>query len=89
MTNSSPGNLKICSRCILPETFPGIRFDDSGVCNHCHREEKALQKSSEKKASYRNRLDNLINDIKGKPPVYDAVMAYSGGKDSSYTLKIL
>jgi len=89
MTDDLIGSLRICSHCILPETFPGIKFDEQGVCNYCHREEKALQKSSQKKASYRERLDNLIDDIKGKPPVYDGVMAYSGGKDSSYTLKLL
>lgn len=81
--------VRICTRCILPETFPGISFDEEGVCNHCRREEKALAKSPGKKASYRDRLDTLIADIKGTSPTYDAVMAYSGGKDSSYTLKLL
>ena len=27
--------MKTCTQCILPETFPGIKFDDKGVCNHC------------------------------------------------------
>jgi len=30
-------DLKLCTRCVLPETFPGIKFDDEGVCNYCHR----------------------------------------------------
>jgi len=25
----------ICKKCILPETFPGIKFNDEGVCNQC------------------------------------------------------
>ncbi|MDY7031608.1 MAG: hypothetical protein SVY10_06820 [Thermodesulfobacteriota bacterium] len=79
----------ICMRCILPETFPGIKFDDQGICNHCHREESAIEKARDKKAEYRHRLDELILSVKGKAPVYDAIMAYSGGKDSSYTLKLL
>ncbi|HQH29218.1 MAG TPA: hypothetical protein PLP17_17625, partial [Oligoflexia bacterium] len=29
------GKLQRCSRCILPETFPNIRYDDNGVCNYC------------------------------------------------------
>ncbi len=81
--------MKICQRCILPETFPGIHFDDHGICNHCRREESALEKAPEKKAKYRERLDQLINSVKGTAPVYDAILAYSGGKDSSYTLKLL
>lgn len=81
--------MKICSRCILPETFPGIKFDEHGVCNHCRQEESAIAKAPDKKAEYRRRLDSLIADTKGKAPSYDAICAYSGGKDSSYTLKIL
>ena len=81
--------MQICSHCILPDTFPGIKFDSSGVCNHCRQEESAIAKAPEKKAEYRRRLDSLIADTKGKAPSYDAICAYSGGKDSSYTLKIL
>lgn len=81
--------MKICQRCILPETFPGIKFDAQGVCNHCLREESAREKAPEKKAQYRERLDQLINSVKGTAPAYDAILAYSGGKDSSYTLKLL
>jgi tRNA(Ile)-lysidine synthase TilS/MesJ len=81
--------LEICSRCILPNTYPGIRFDDNGICNHCRQEESMIAKSVEKKREYRKKLDELILAIKGKAPNYDAIMAYSGGKDSSYTLKIL
>ena len=81
--------LEICQRCILPATFPGIKFDSQGICNHCRREESALEKAPEKKAQYRERLDQLINSVKGTAPAYDAILAYSGGKDSSYTLKLL
>jgi len=81
--------ITLCTRCILPSTFPNIKFDEDGVCNHCRQESSALEKSDAKKAEYRKRLDDLISDVKGKPPAYDAIMAYSGGKDSSYTLKLL
>jgi len=82
-------DLHLCSRCILPESFPNIKFDSEGVCNHCHKEEPVLAKSTAKKADYRQKLDDLIATTKGKAPSYDAIMAYSGGKDSSYTLKLL
>lgn len=81
--------MKLCGRCILPETFPGIHFDDQGICNHCRREQPALEKADEKKANYRGRLDQLIGSVKGTAAAYDAILAYSGGKDSSYTLKLL
>jgi tRNA(Ile)-lysidine synthase TilS/MesJ len=81
--------MKICNRCILPATFPNIKFDENGICNHCRREEQALDKNSLRRGEYRQKLDDLIFSIKGKSPTYDAVIAYSGGKDSTYTLKIL
>ncbi len=81
--------MKICNKCILPETFPGIRFNDQGICNHCQRAEDSGIDIDEKKSEYRDRLDQLIKTVKGSSPSYDVIMAFSGGKDSSYTLKIL
>lgn len=86
---SSKDQIKICTQCILPETFPGITFNESGVCNHCQRETSLNTRGAERKAEYRTDFDKLIEDIKGSAPTYDVIMAYSGGKDSSYTLKIL
>ncbi|MCD6332943.1 MAG: hypothetical protein J7L89_06690 [Bacteroidales bacterium] len=79
----------LCRRCILPETFPGIKFDGQGVCNHCRREEKNADKLLGKKVSYRKKLDELIAECRDKAPSYDVIMAFSGGKDSSYTMKLL
>jgi predicted PP-loop superfamily ATPase len=81
--------MKICNKCILPETFPGIKFNDQGICNHCQRAEDAGVDIDEKKLEYHDRLDELIKSVKGQSSSYDVIMAYSGGKDSSYTLKIL
>jgi tRNA(Ile)-lysidine synthase TilS/MesJ len=85
----SSNNLKLCRRCILPHTFPNIKFDGEGVCNHCRQEELALTKAPIKKAEYQKRLNDLISATRDKAPFYDIIMAYSGGKDSSYTLKLL
>jgi predicted PP-loop superfamily ATPase len=81
--------MKLCQQCILPETFPGIKFDENGICNHCRRADSSLIDTSEKKAEYRKNLDTLIEGLKGSSPSYDVIAAYSGGKDSSYTLKLL
>ena len=81
--------MKICNQCILPETFPGIKFDDRGICNHCRRADSSSTDTAEQKAGYRDNLDKLIEGVKGTAPSYDVIMAFSGGKDSSYTLKLL
>jgi hypothetical protein len=86
---NDPTTPRLCRRCILPESFPNIQFDADGVCNHCHQEESTLAKRDVKTAEYRQKLDSLIETTRDKAPTYDAIMAYSGGKDSSYTLKLL
>lgn len=80
-------SFKICNLCVLPETFPGIRFDDSGVCQHC-RAAKPADETRRVKEKYLKKFRDLIN-MNRNGPSYDAIVAYSGGKDSSYTLKLL
>lgn len=79
--------MKICSNCVLPETFPGISFNSDGVCNFC-QEFKGKEHLEKEKEKYRQRFDELLSKYKGSSS-YDTLMAYSGGKDSTYTLYIL
>ncbi len=79
--------MKICTRCVLPETFPGIKFDDDGVCNFC-RAYKGRDHLDKSRAKYRERFDELLAE-KRRRGGYDAIMAYSGGKDSTYTMAVL
>jgi hypothetical protein len=75
-----------CSCCILSEAYPGIEFDDQGVCNFCRDEivEKTVDADIEES---RTVVDVLIEAAKAKGAEYDAILCYSGGKDSTYTLK--
>jgi len=71
--------MRRCSRCVLPETYPNIFFDEQGVCNYClnHRDPAPLP------------LDSLLGHIKGakkRSRGYDALIPLSGGKDSTYVL---
>ncbi|MBN1163405.1 MAG: hypothetical protein JXB45_02390 [Candidatus Krumholzibacteriota bacterium] len=79
--------MKRCTRCVLPETYPGIQFDEKGVCNFCRlfKGKERLQKSMQK---YRLRFEKLLQE-KRRSGGYDAIMAYSGGKDSTYTMAVL
>lgn len=81
--------MKICIRCVLPETFPGIVFDEEGVCNYCRRHALVSEeKRTDQKSRYEEKFTQIIGNMKGKSP-YDALMAFSGGKDSTYTLQYL
>lgn len=79
--------MKRCTNCILPETFPGIRFDENGACNYC-LDFKGLEHLEGKMTEYKQKFETLIKEFKGKGN-YDALMCYSGGKDSTYTLMVL
>jgi tRNA(Ile)-lysidine synthase TilS/MesJ len=69
-----------CSKCILPETYPNITFDEKGVCNYCRTYKEP------KPAGGENNLINLFNKVKKMGRIYDAVVPLSGGKDSTYVL---
>jgi len=76
-----------CTQCILPSTFPGISFDEKGVCTHCQRY-KGRASTEKLMAKYEQKFVELISQKK-KASTYDVLVAYSGGKDSTYTLDVL
>ena len=79
--------MKICTKCVLPETFPGIRFNDEGVCSYCETSQSAERRET-KKEEYRQKFEALVAEHRGRH-AYDALMCFSGGKDSTYTLTLL
>jgi len=135
--------MKLCTQCILPETFPSIKFNTDGVCNYC-KGYKGHDHNEELKTTYRQKFESLLTElllppsplppapcIASPPPCslspapcisspapcslnpepclsspapsisspapctlnpvpssYHVLMAYSGGKDSTYTLDI-
>jgi len=82
--------MNICTQCVLPDTFPGIRFNDDGVCNHCQGYEKKKADLAGDKKRYQQKFIELIRQMKQQDQrPYDVIIAYSGGKDSSYTLMLL
>jgi tRNA(Ile)-lysidine synthase TilS/MesJ len=79
--------MQTCKKCVLNERFIGIRFDDDGICNFCHSA-KSPQQQRTIKDKYEAKFRQLIEQNKGKGS-YDCLVAYSGGKDSTYTLYLL
>jgi len=83
---SISSELKRCTRCILPEQYPDIKFDDKGVCHKCHEaEEKYLNRDLEKTGA---ELNKIVAWAKGQKKRYDCIVPFSGGKDSSYTIYV-
>jgi tRNA(Ile)-lysidine synthase TilS/MesJ len=72
---------QMCKNCVLDESFPSIRFNEEGLCQYC---------TSNKKIDHdKIRLDveTFLRQSKNTSGKYDVALAFSGGKDSSYTLK--
>ena len=79
--------MKICMKCVLAESFPGIRFNEDGICSYCSRF-KGTDSLKKQKKKFRQKFNKILNETAGRSS-YDALMAYSGGKDSTYILKLL
>ena len=78
--------MKICSKCVLPDTFPGISFNSSGICVFCDAIEKSVQSGRTK--DLERKFLEVVERNRGTS-LFDCVVAYSGGKDSSYLLDLL
>jgi len=77
--------MKVCARCVLPETFPGVSFDAEGLCNHCRNSASKNMEPSLKRKEEEERFVSLMDGLKGRGE-YDCLVALSGGKDSTYAM---
>ena len=73
--------MKICKKCVQPDTRPNLYFDDNGVCGACIWEE-------EKKQIDWNAREKELMDIANwaketTKSNYDCAIGISGGKDST------
>jgi len=77
--NAAVASLRRCTRCLLPETFPFIRFDADGVCNYCHNYHP-------RQAQGESRLEELVAPYRKSSGQPDCLVPLSGGRDSSFGL---
>jgi len=71
--------LQRCAKCILPETFPFIEFNEYGVCNYC-KNYVPLRPLGE------NQLKEIVAPFRmhdGRP---NCIVGFSGGRDSCFSL---
>lgn len=72
-----------CTKCIVPETVDTIQFDGAGVCGVCRQIE--YKEEHIDWTDRRLQLDELIGQYRGSG-LYDCVLPFSGGKDSTFQL---
>lgn len=75
--------MKRCTKCLTRETVDTLTFDEFGVCSVCRQVE--FKKAKIDWARRRQELDEIIANHRDKG-VYDCVVPYSGGKDSTFQL---
>ena len=82
---------RICSRCIMDTSDPGIEFDGSGICNRCRMYEVTHAAQMPSQATRDLELSALVETIKrdGRSKDYDCVIGVSGGVDSTYAAYIV
>jgi len=78
--------MRYCKKCVMPDTRPGISFDEEGVCEACrHVEER-------KKIDWNKRfeeLKKLCDKFRREDGYYDCIIPVSGGKDSHYQVYVM
>lgn len=75
-------DIKRCTRCILPETMPFIKFDKDGVCNYCHNY------TPRNKPKPKEELFKLVEPYR-RAHGPDCIVPFSGGRDSCYGLHLI
>lgn len=74
--------MKYCTRCVMPDTKPGVKIDDEGVCGACRSVEKKKLINWDER---RRELVEICDQVKKtNRSCYDVIVPVSGGKDSTY-----
>lgn len=81
-------NYITCTNCVMDTTDPNVKFDENGVCDHCHDFENIVKPNWHYDSVGKEKLDSIISEIKsvGKNKEFDCILGLSGGVDSSYML---
>ena len=74
--------LRRCNKCVLPETYPFIEFDEDGVCSFCRTYKPTKLKSMSELHAYCDYHRSQNGEA-------DCLVALSGGRDSCYVLHYL
>lgn len=76
-------NLKRCTKCILPQTMPFIKFDKDGICNYCHNYKPRNNPKPKEE------LFKLVEPYRRAGREIDCIVPFSGGRDSCYALHLI
>lgn len=79
--------MRYCKKCVMPDTRPGIKFNQEGICSACQSFER--RKDIDWESRYKE-LEDICNKYRGmNGDGYDCAIAVSGGKDSHYQVYVM
>ena len=80
--------MRYCKKCVMPDTRPGIIFDENGVCSACNNYD--MRKNTDYGARFKEfeALCDRYRGMNGKNG-FDCAVAVSGGKDSHFQVHMM
>ena len=79
--------MRYCKKCVMPDTRPGIYFNDEGICQGCLIALKKDETDWDARLNDLKKLCDKHRDNNGD--WYDCIIAVSGGKDSHFQTYIM
>lgn len=80
--------MKVCKNCTLNDNIFSVSINDEGLCNYCQQHGQHNNGIADHEYEEKERqLIEAFDKYKNLP--YQVLLAYSGGKDSTYTLYML
>ena len=78
--------MRYCKKCVMPDTRPGIKFDEEGVCYPCRHYENRAEIDWDKRWEELERLADKYRGCNGD--YYDCIITGSAGKDTYYQVHV-
>ncbi len=80
--------MKYCKKCVMPNTRPGLQFNEDGICQACLNNEKKNNTDWNARLEELRMLCDKHRGQYGKHS-FDCLIAISGGKDSHTQVKVM
>ncbi|WP_320416631.1 hypothetical protein [Candidatus Nitrosotenuis chungbukensis] len=79
--------LRYCTKCLYPDTKPGLRFNEKGICDACVWAEKKDKIDWNLRKKEFEKLIEQYRCLDGSR--YDCIVPVSGGKDSHFQVHVM
>ncbi len=79
--------MRYCKKCVMPDTRPGITFNEEGVCSACQAYENRSRIDYNQRYKELEALCDKYRGMNGNS--WDCAIAVSGGKDSHFQVDLM